>query len=885
MSWRRQLSKLRKLFNRQTPADLNEEMRAHLQMEEDENRDAGMSSEEAHYAALRRFGNVTLAAEKSRDMWRWHSIEILLQDIRYGLRQIWRSPGFALSAVLTLMLGIGANTAIFSVVNAVVLRPLPYPEPDKIVAAYLVNPRDPAFRTSHGFADFQAAHDRQKSFSSFAAVEQGASYFTWTGGKEPVQVPGTAVTAEFFSVLGVSPALGRSFAAGEDVPGREHEVVLSHAFWQQYFGSDPLIIGRTLTLDGASHTIVGVMPAGFHFGVRDNDDLWPLRQLPTPRIRPPYFLQSIGRLKPGVNEAQAQADLSNIAADVQRQFPQSEYGEARIEPFKNLIVGEARMPLIVLLGAVVLVLLIATVNVANLEIAQASARDREMAIRAALGAGRGRIARQVLTESILLAALGGILGLVLAYGGVTLLRALAPGGLPRLKEITVDGQVLAFTAAVSLLCGVLFGLAPLMHGFGSRRNQAETLRGGAQNLNEQRERRGLRNALIILEVSLSLVLLVGAGLLLRSFERLTNTSPGFNSRSLVSGLLSLPKARYPKEQHIVAFYDQLLERIQHLPNVTSAGLTLSLPPDLLNLTNPFFVPSQPPSPGMSPPVAVEISVSLDYFRTLGVPLLRGRFFTDSDRGRPDGILIINNTMAQRYFPNQDPVGQRIKTGDVSPDTPWETIVGVVSDVKYTGLDSGPEPTLYVPYFERGWTSFSREMFLVVRTSGDPKALAPALRAAVQELDSNMPLADIHTMDELLSNSVAQPRFRMLLITIFAAMALLLAAVGIFGVMAYLVSRRTREIGVRMALGASRGNVMGMVLGEGLRIVLIGVAIGLVEALALSRLIKSWLFNVQPVDPVTFLGVSLMVIVVAAWACYVPARRATKVDPIVTLRYE
>ena len=885
MSWRRQLSKLRQLFNRQTPADLNEEMRSHLEMEEDENRDVGMSPEEAHYAALRRFGNVTLAAEKSRDMWRWHSIETLLQDIRYGLRQIWRSPGFAISAVLTLMLGIGANTAIFSVVNAVVLRPLPYPEPDKIVAAYLVNPRDPAFRSSHGFEDFKAARDRQKSFSSFAAVEQGRPSFTWTGGKEPVQVPGTAVTAEFFSVLGVSPALGRSFAAGEDVPGREHEVVLSHAFWQQHFGSDPLVVGRSITLDGASHIIVGVMPAGFHFGVRDNDDLWPLMQLPTLNRRPPYFIQPFGRLKPGVSEAQAEADLSNIAADVQRQFPNSEYSEARIDPLKNMIVGEARMPLLVLLGAVVLVLLIATVNVANLEIAQASARDREMAIRAALGAGRGRIARLVLTESILLAALGGVLGLLLAYGGVTALRALAPGGLPRLKEITVDGQVLAFTAAVSLVSGVLFGLAPLTRGFGSWLNGAEALRGGTQNLSEQRERRGLRNALIILEVSLSLVLLIGAGLLLRSFERLTNTSPGFNSQSLVSGRVSVPKTRYPKEEHIVAFYDQLLERIQHLPNVTAAGLTLSLPPNLLNLTNPFWVPGQPTSEGMNLPLAVETSVSLDYFRTLGIPLLRGRLFTDADRGRSDGILVINNTIAQRYFPNQDPVGQRIKTGGASADNPWETIIGVVGDVKYTGLDSAPDPTLYVPYFAGGWTSFSRKMFLVVRTSGDPKNLVSALRTAVQELDSDMPLANIHTMDELLSNSVAQPRFRMLLIAIFASMALLLATVGIFGVMAYVVSRRTREIGVRMALGASRGSVMGMVLGEGLRIVLIGVAIGLVEALALSRLIKSWLFNVQPLDPVTFLGVSLMVIIVAACACYVPARRATKVDPIVTLRYE
>ena len=882
MSWRRQISKLRNVFRRQTPADLNEEMRVHVELEEQENLEAGMSPQEAHYAALRRFGNVTLAAEKSRETWRWNVVESTLQDLRYALRQIRRSPAFTLSAVVTLALGIGANTAIFSVVNAVVLRPLPYPQPDRIVAAFIINSQDPEFHSIGGVADFHAAHDHQRTFSSFAAMALGNSTFTWTGDKEPVQLHGTAVTAEFFSVLGVNPVLGRNFTSGADIPGRDHEVMLSYAFWQQHFNSDPRVIGRALTLNGASRTIIGVMPAGLH--VRDKDELWPLLQLPAATSRPPYWLLSIGRLKDGVTEAQAQADLSTIAADVKRQFPNSEYTAAWVEPEKNVIVGEARSPLLLLLGAVVLVLLIAIVNVANLEIAQSSARDREMSIRAALGAGRGRIARLVLTESIVLAVLGGGLGLLLAYGGVSVLRALAPAGLPRLNEIGVDGQVLAFTAALTLLSGVLFGFAPLVHGFGRSSKEAEALRSGRQNLSEQRDRGKLRNALIVLEVSLSLVLLIGAGLLLRSFERLTNTTPGFNPQSLVTGLISLPPKRYPKEQNIVAFYDQLLERVQHLPGVTSAGLTLSLPPNLLNLTNPFWVPGQPTT-GMNPPLAVETSISLDYFRTLGGPLLRGRFFSDSDRGRKDGILIINNAMAQRYFPGQDPVGLRMKTGSYSPDSPWETIVGVVSDVKYSGLDSAPEPTLYVPYFQEGWTDFSREMFLVVRTSGDAKAVASSLGNAVRELDRDIPLADVHTMDELLSSSVAQPRFRTLLLALFAGMALVLAAVGIFGVMAYVVSRRTQEIGVRMALGASRGKVLGMVLNEGLRVVLIGVTIGLVAAFGLTRLIKSWLFAVQPADPVTFIGVALTVIAVAALACYIPARRATKVDPMVALRYE
>lgn len=884
MGWRRQISKLRKLFHRQTPADLDEEMRSHLQMEEEENLNAGMSPDEAHYAAMRRFGNVSQAAEESRNMWRWNTVETTLQDLKFGLRQIRRSPGFAISIALTLALGIGANSAIFSVVNAIVLRPLPYPQPDRLVVSYLVNPRDPAFHSPQGIADFRAAYERQRSFASFAAISQGGSLFTWTGGKEPIQLLGTAVTAEFFNVIGVSAALGRCFAPGEDAPGRNNEVVLSHAFWEKYFNSDRGVIGRILTINGVNSTIIGVLPADFHFAEQEESEIWPLLQLPVARFRPPYWLHSIGRLKPGVTEAEAQADLSTIAADVQRQYPQAGYTAALVVPMKDFVVGKVRVPLLILLGAVVLVLLIATVNVANLEIAQATARDREMTIRAALGAGRGRIIRQALTESLLLASLGGAMGLLLAYAGVRLLLAIVPGGLPRSAEITVNGQVVVFTAAVSLLSGVLFGLAPML-GFGRHLNNPETLRGGTQNLSEQRSRSGLRNTLIVLEVSLSFVLLVGAGLLLRSFDRLTSSSPGFDPQSMVAGKLLLPKAHYPKEENIVAFYDQLLDRVQHLPGVASAGITLSLPPDLLSLTNPFWVPGQPTAPGKNLALAVETTVSSDYFRTLGISLLRGRFFTDSDRGSKDRILIINETMARRYFFGHDPVGQRIKTGDPAPDTPWETIIGVVSDVKYSGLDSPVDPTLYVPYFESGLTSFSRGMFLVVRARGDAINLEASLRSAVRSLDPNLPLTSVRTMDELLSRSVSQPRFRTQLLAIFAGMALLLAAIGIFGVMAYVVRRRTREIGVRMALGASRANVLGMILSEGLRVVLIGVAIGLVEAFALTRLIKTWLFAVQPADPITFAAVALTVVVVAALACYVPARRATRVDPIVTLRYE
>jgi len=505
-----------------------------------------------------------------------------------------------------------------------------------------------------------------------------------------------------------------------------------------------------------------------------------------------------------------------------------------------------------------------------------------MAIRAALGAGRIRIIRQVLTESALVAGVGGVLGLFLAYGGVHAFLALAPGGMPRMKEVAVSGEVLAFTAVVSLLCGLLFGLAPSLQGFGRRLDEA--LRGGAQNLAEQHGGRGLRAALVAIEVSLSLVLLIGAGLLLRSFERLSSTSPGFNPQPLLSAMLSLPEARYPNEQRIVSFYDQLLNRVQNLPGVATAGISMSLPPDLLNMRNPFWVPREPVAPGKSLPMAVEMTVSPTYFQTLGVPLLRGRLFEDSDRIRNTPILIINNVMARRYFPGQDPVGQRIKTGDLSPNSPWETIVGVVADVKYSGLAGPPEPTLYVPYFLTFWPDFSREMYLVVRPSGDPKSVASGLRTTVQSMDQDMPF-ELSTMNDLLADSVAQPRFRTLLLGTFAGMALVLAAVGVFGVMGYVVSRRTQEIGVRMALGASRSEVLQMVIGEGMRAVVSGIVIGLVEACAFSRLIKGLLFDVQPFDPVTFAIVPSVVMLAALLASYVPARRASKVDPTVALRYE
>jgi putative ABC transport system permease protein len=863
--------------------ELADELESHLQFHVDDNLNCGMSLEEARRQARIALGGVEQAKEIYRDRRSLPMIETLLQDLRYSMRRLRKSPGFASLVILILALGIGANTAIFTVVDAILLKPLSYPQPDRIVAASLSIKENPAVRSSYGTADFLAAQARQISFAAFAAVSQPGDSITYTGGSEPLQIHGTMATADFFSVLGINPMLGRTFAPADDLPGHDRVVVLSHAFWQQHFGADPQAVGRAITLDGASYTIIGVMPTNFHFGPRDNDDVWPVLQLAPRDVRPPYWLSPIGRLKPGVTEAQASADLSMIASDLRRQIPNSDFSAASVQPLKSQLLGDVRTALLFLLGAVTLVLLIATVNVASLEIVQAASREREMAIRSALGASRARIARQVLVESALLASLGGALGLLFAYKGVDLLLAMIPDGIPRLKEVTVDGSVLVFTATVSLLSGLLFGVAPLLHGYGARLN--ETLRAGTHNLTDHRGRRGLRNALVIIEVSLSIVLLVGAVLLLRSFQRLSSTSPGFDSQSLVTATVSLPAAAYSKEAQINSFYDQLIDRLQNSPGVISAAVSMSLPPNLIAIRNPFYVHGQPLVPGRRLPLAVETTVSPGYFQTLGIPLLRGRLFSDSDRNRSDQILIINDALARLYFPGKDPVGQKIQTGDPDPRAAWETIVGVVADVKYSGLDAPSDPTLYTPYFEPGWTSWSREMFIVARTNADPKAVASTLRGAVQSLDGNLPVSDIRTMNDLLSKSVAQPRFRTLLLGIFAAVALLLAVVGIFGVMSYLVGRRTQEIGVRMALGASRGDVLRMILGEGLRVVLIGVSLGLVEALLLGRLVKSLLFGIQPADPLAFLGSAILLTIVALAACYFPARRAMSVDPMVALRHE
>ena len=798
----------------------------------------------------------------------------LIQDLRYAFRMLLKNPGFAAVAVIALALGIGANTAIFSVVNTILLRSLPYDDPDRLIVVKENKlPQFPEFSVSPGnFLDWQK---QNASFEKLAAV-QGSSYNLVTSDAEPERLDGARVSAGLFEMLGVKPVQGRTFLEEEDQPGHQNVVVLSSNLWKRRFGSDPNIIGQSITMSAASYTIIGIMPPSFQFPDRDID-LWTPIAFTAAQAQQhgSHYVAVIGRLKPGVTTEQARTEMSGIAARLAEQYPNSNAGWSTIVvPMQQFEVRDIKPALLVLLGAVALVLLIACANVANLLLARSTARQKEIAIRTALGASRSRVVRQLLTESVLLAVVGGGAGLLLAAWGTRSLLALAPEDLPRVKDVALDGRVLGFTLLVTLITGIVFGLVPALQA--SRPNLNETLKEGGRGTTGGHHR--IRSSLVITEVALALVLLVGAGLLIRSFIRLQQVNPGFNTKNAMSANVALPGRKYPNSDQYLSFFTQLMEKIAALPGVVAVGATQSLPIQGDYLVG-FNIQGRPPDPPGEDKSTNYYAVTPDYFKAMGIPLLRGRLFTEQDSKNAPRVAVINETMARTYFSDEDPIGKGINLSQGREG--FREIVGIVGDVKQYGLAQPTTLQTYEPYLQMPFSAVT----LIVRTEGNPAALSGSIRSEVLALDKEQPVSRIRTLDQIISGSVQQQRFTMLLLGVFAAVALILAAVGLYGVMSYAVTQRTHEIGIRMALGANTGNVLRLVVGHGMLLALIGVFIGLGGAFAFTRLMSKLLFAVSTTDPVTFAGISVLLTGVALVACLVPARRATKVDPMVALRHE
>lgn len=806
----------------------------------------------------------------------------LIQDLRYGIRMLAKSPGFTAIAVLTLALGIGANTAIFSVVHAVLLRPLPFPESTRLLAVQTEDPKEGALHPGASYPDFFDWRKENRVFSRIAAYHDSLN--TLTGIAEPQHLSGEIVSADFFATLGVGPEFGRGFLPEDEQPG--HQVtVLSDHLWRTAFGADRGIIGRGILLNGESYTVVGVMPPDFDFPITTPPELWVTLSADSNWFpqRGARILNVVARLKPGVSLRQAQAEMGQITAKLAKEYPETNtrFAGAHLETELDSLVGDTRQALIVLFGAVGLVLLIACANVANLVLVRSIDRHKEIAIRQAIGAGRTRIVCQLLTESMLLALLGGAFGLILAEWGTAALAYLIPRSIPRISQIGINGAVFAFALLASVMTGIMFGLLPAVQA--ARTDLVEALKkeGGTGGSGGVRHGRW-RGALVVSETALALALLMGAGLMIRSFAQLENVNPGFNPRELLTFHMDLPDARYSTVQQ-VNFYHRLQENLQTLPGVRSVAQIFPLPLNGNQVGVGFLIEGRPVSPG-NEPAADFRTVSPGYFQSMGIPLLKGREFWQTDSRDALPVVVVNEKFAQDFFPNENPIGKRITPGisdHAVKELPAREIVGVVGNVKWRSLGGPATPEYYVPHSQCQFPGLD----IAVRTQGDPSALVDAVRATVKQMDSDLPVYDVKKMDEYTSAAVAQPRFSTFLLGLFAALALMLTGLGLYGVVSYAVAQRTHEIGIRRALGAETADVLWVVMRHVMALVLLGWLAGAIASVALTRFISSELCGVGANDPLTFAGVSVILVGVAILASYIPARRAMRVDPMVALRYE
>ena len=812
----------------------------------------------------------------------------VFQDIRFGVRMLLKNPGVTAIAILTLALAIGANTAIFSVVNAVLLSPLPYQNPDRLVSLWAKVPEHGRWRTTP--ANFFDWKRQNTVFEDVAAF--GSWTITLTGDGEPEQLLGTRVSSGYFSVVGVAPILGRPFLNEEYEPGKDQVVILGHAFWQRRYGSNPDIINKSITLDGSPHVVVGVMPPGIYparptpsgrLTFEQNEEQFWLPMSFTPqwaRVRAAHVLGALARLKPGVTVAQAQTEMNTIAGRLAQEYPEIKGEGVIVNPFMNEVAGEVKPALVVLLFAVLLVLLIACANVAGLLLAQHSARTKEIAIRAALGAGRGRLLRQFLLEGFLLSLCGAVAGIIVANFGLGAMMAMISERIPRIEQAHLNLQVLGFTVGLALLTCLFFAIIPAL---AIKPDLQSTLEQGNRTSRAGFGRHRLRQALVVFQISIAVMLIISAGLLIKSFSRLQQVDPGFRPDHVVALSVTLPSSKYNDSDRINGFYNQLIEEFSNLPGVQSAAIGYDHPLET-NWTDGFSIEGRPQaqesaSAGFNP-------VGSDYFKTVGTQIIEGRDFTRQDDQDHPGVTIVNEAFAGRYFPNGKVLGQRLKLS--APARIWRNqkfdsfeIVGIARNVKSAGLKADTEPAYYVPATQAPLI----DMQVLIRTQSDPTALIPSLRKVVWTIDPNQPIADIKTMNQIVADNVGQPRLNMILMAVFGGLALLLAALGIYGLLSYAVTQRTQELGIRIALGAQVRDVLKLVLKQGMVLALIGEAAGMVAAFASTRLLRGLLFGVTPTDPVIFLGVFQLLALVALVACYLPARRATKVDPLVALRYE